>query len=512
MRKLIQTSNATMHLLFLWKYIIRYFYPCLPDLKKGVLSGTSQTFLSLVILNHFFLKHDKEVVLSHVTELHERLSGLGEVLETVEYDSLTPEGLLTEYKEVIPRVWELRKQLRKHMRRLNSKIYTLGFDLEPLSIDTDALYKEDADYLQMLVVDMLKQKDERAVTLFLGQKFYFTTHLDVLNSRPKVNIIVKNSFGLPNEIMTMVCEYLSLEDLVSLRQVNTYCYSLFQFVNIKSHVVQRNPWLLPRGEIATWSDCALITVSRKLKKIQMKQYSVLATPVKTLPNNFIKLSRDEKLPPRNLYTECTSCDVFVTAYGCKMIVPECILEEDPDEEIDVELIGQFVVQRSSSWFCYFRRKYDNQYYSIPIDSTSRVKEYPVGDYLFVILSSSTHERRIYMFDSYSEYRYKLPFLERKTPIAVYEGRIYWKNERGKITGSSIDLSKKELEVDRSFEGDSRDLEYKQCENAPWLLKSSRYVFDLRTGIKTKMEVTRGTRELVLGYVGGRFMARSYNWE
>lgn len=148
--------------------------------------------------------------------------------------------------------------------------------------------------VQMMLVD---QKDE--IKQWFVEKGYFSSHLSAkTTNKPAMSILHKHD-NIPLEIMSMIYDCCDLQSSVNLRQVNSSWYSGFHDINIwKKKLNERNPWLVPNGDISTYSECVLVFVAR-LKWPSADSIDAIEVPTTTSPSYCVmaeQLEYGEKLP------------------------------------------------------------------------------------------------------------------------------------------------------------------------------------------------------------------------
>lgn len=132
----------------------------------------------------------------------------------------------------------------------------------------------------------------------------YSSHVTPPNvSKPAVNLVGKKTVGLslPTEILHAIYTFADLETCVSLRQVNSEFYTLFQH---SEHLFQhklalRNPWMQPGDSILTWKDCVLVFVARLIGPSTTNAPHTIVVPEKQEQRDTVvcfELELDEKLP------------------------------------------------------------------------------------------------------------------------------------------------------------------------------------------------------------------------
>lgn len=112
------------------------------------------------------------------------------------------------------------------------------------------------------------------------------------------------SSQLPQELMAMVYDFADLETCVVLREVGPVWYSVFHQVDLRSKLVDRNPWMRPQeddnGDFRFWSDCVLVFVARLKKWQWVDSMEDITVPEGTVQSRRTivasKLEPDEHLP------------------------------------------------------------------------------------------------------------------------------------------------------------------------------------------------------------------------
>lgn len=175
-------------------------------------------------------------------------------------------------------------------------------DLIKQWVQSDLESTQSAHFQEALQV-MLEGQDEELKKMAMEP---FSQHLNRKEStREKLGMRI--TIGqVPLEIADMIFSYCTLETCVSLRQVSSFWYNVYQDSEclLETKLNERNPWITPEGDM-TWGDCSLVYISRISKwksvtskdelEFSQKPYTpkiLTATPLRygeKVPDNFSPL-------------------------------------------------------------------------------------------------------------------------------------------------------------------------------------------------------------------------------
>lgn len=145
---------------------------------------------------------------------------------------------------------------------------------------------------------------------------------------PKLTDCQSRLSNLPPEILAAIFNACDLETCISLREVDSAWYLLFQRSDsaLRQKMAVRNPWIKPGDDLRTWRDCVLVFVTRLKTWKSAKHLDNIKIPRKKVPRKTVvafRLGRDEKLSPNySIMADSHSCP-----YSCQHLH---FYAEDPE--------------------------------------------------------------------------------------------------------------------------------------------------------------------------------------